>query len=230
MSVADDQLELVRWALRAKVTPHPTIRIGEDRVKVVLAALVVYANTTTLIAWPSAQTLADDIGMPAGRRVVRDALATLSSSGLIERVEGPSRSAAWRLLAGMPATPEAPDVAGNVAGNVAGDVAGMPATNKNENKNTPPAPHSSFSRIVHKHEPNARNALTTIVGSRRLPFTVEELLAIAYTHPTGDPWEGYRVIKTATATTLDSARDPRTAGFARMRDAGLSTPRQKRAA
>ncbi|KXC05763.1 helix-turn-helix domain-containing protein [Microbacterium hominis] len=247
MSLVENQLELIRWALGAQVAPHPRIRIGEDRAARVLIALATYADVSTRVAWPSAQTIADDIGLPAGsgRRTVRDALTVLESSGLIERTAHSGRSTAWHLLAGIPATESpsepvdntddtagnpatstpvdnSPDVAGELAGDMAGRPAGTPATNKNRNKNNPPTPHRGAGGD-HKNEPNARRALATIIGSRRLPFTIDELLAIAYTHTTGDPWDGYLTISAATTDAFDDARDPRAVLLKRIHDRGLHT-------
>lgn len=169
----------------------------------------------------------------------------LEASGLIERTDRTGRSVAWRLLAGTPATSpdraadadhsdaagtpatsrpvdNSTEMAGEVAGDMAGSPAGTPATNKNKNKNNPPTPRTGAGG-EHKNEPMARRALGTIIGSRQLPFTIDELLAIAYTHPTGDPWQGYLTISHATARHFDDARNPRAVLLKRIRDHGLQT-------
>jgi hypothetical protein len=62
----------------------------------------------------------------------------------------------------------------------------------------------------HQHEPNARRALTDLVADRRLPFTVEQLLDLAYVlGPGGDPFYGYmHRLRPATEQSFTGARDP----------------------
>jgi hypothetical protein len=79
----------------------------------------------------------------------------------------------------------------------------------------PPVPKGSASvdanggREPHEHGPNATRALHALVADRSLPFTVEQLLDLAYTAGAGDPWVGYMYrIKPATEQSFDGARDP----------------------
>lgn len=156
MTVSD---ELTRWALAAPLDLEKSRRVGAERVRLVLLALVQYANED-LVAWPSAETLAEDVyGMT--RRDVRPALELLEKAGYITpaRPKRPGVTTRWRIvlvrdedlagnLAGTPArsepAPEAPqdppNLAGPVAGDLAGNLAGTPATNQNQNQNhTTPA-------------------------------------------------------------------------------------------
>jgi hypothetical protein len=64
-------------------------------------------------------------------------------------------------------------------------------------------------REPHKHEPNARRAIAALIRDRTLPFTVEQLLELAYALGNGDPWNGYLLrIKAATEQSFAGARDP----------------------
>jgi hypothetical protein len=65
-------------------------------------------------------------------------------------------------------------------------------------------------REPHENEPNARRALAALVDERRLPFTVEHLLDLAYAHgPGGDPFYGYmHRLRPATEQSFTGARDP----------------------
>ncbi len=75
---------------------------------------------------------------------------------------------------------------------------------------------------MHKHDANARNAIATIIGSRRLPFTVDELLEAAYALGSdGDPWAGYLQLNEATRTAFDDAKNPRAVILKRLSDLGL---------
>ena len=102
-----DTQEITRWALRVPLPAAPSRAIGAGHVGRILVALVQYANADG-IAFPAAQTLADDVsGMT--RRGVRNALDALVDAGIIEYAEPPrqGRVARWRLnLAGYPATPK----------------------------------------------------------------------------------------------------------------------------
>jgi len=60
----------------------------------------------------------------------------------------------------------------------------------------------------HQNEPFARSALTTLRADRRLPLSIDELLARAYNLGKGDPWDGYLRIKQSTEAALTGARDP----------------------
>jgi len=130
--------ELTRWALSAPVAGSR--QVGAWASKCVLIALCQYANQS-LEAWPSAESIAADVGMT--RRDARNAFDALEGSHLIARSPRQSgRSTRWMILAdlaGYPATDLAGEVAGNlageVAGNLAGEVAGYPATKgREENK------------------------------------------------------------------------------------------------
>lgn len=117
--------DLRTWARLAPI--ESTKQAGVDRIRHVLLLLIEYAAGDG-IAYPSSQTLADQIAN-LNRRDVRNALDALAEQGFIERVPGPARrSVSWRVLpdlAGMPAKRD-------VAGDLAGDLAGMPATNRSE--------------------------------------------------------------------------------------------------
>lgn len=139
--------DLVWWALTLRI-PDTDARIGSDRLSRTLAVLAAYANADG-VAWPSAERLAQDLGID--RRTVRGALAALESAGLISRVPVQrTRSTAWTFapvtagdMAGIPANPAlihragipASQVAGEVAGEVAGNMAGIPATKRREGNN-----------------------------------------------------------------------------------------------
>lgn len=69
---------------------------------------------------------------------------------------------------------------------------------------------------AHENDARARSALERITRERRLPVSAAELLPHAYRLGHGDPWEGYREVKTRTEATLDSARDPRRALLSRL--------------
>jgi hypothetical protein len=83
-----------------------------------------------------------------------------------------------------------------------------------------PRPHRSLQgrasvdanggREPHKNEPNARRAIAALVDERRLPFTIEYLLDLAYAHgPGGDPFYGYmHRLRPATEQSFTGARDP----------------------
>ncbi len=80
-------------------------------------------------------------------------------------------------------------------------------------------PHAE---AVHKHEVNVRNSLTTIIQTRRLPFTVDELTRAAYALGTdGDPWPGYLQINVATTASVETAVSPRAVIVKRLTDRGL---------
>jgi hypothetical protein len=126
--------DLVRWA-NASDLPS-TRHIGRHAVGRVLLGLAVHADRNG-DAWPSAQTLADQIS-GLSRWDVRNALDALESHGLIKRNGLRGRSIVWRLaidMAGFPAT----SGAGDVAGEVAGTSAGYPAPKRREVKRTRPA-------------------------------------------------------------------------------------------
>ncbi len=225
--------EFTRWALGVSL---PSSRnVGSDRARCVLIALAQYADHDGY-AFPSAETIANDVA-GLGRRTVRDAFELLSSAGAIERVPNPRRSTTWRLcthVAGVPAHPETPHVAGtpatvgpgdvagelagDLAGDVAGDLAGMPATNRTEPKRTNPAGPR------HPHEPNAQSALATLVAERSLPLTADELLIDAYRLGGGDPWAGYMAVKHVTDVPLSGARDPRRVLRHRLEGAPVTAP------
>lgn len=142
--------DLVRWANASDVPS--TRQIGRHPVARVLVQLAAHANREC-DAWPSAQTLADQIS-GLSRWDVRNALTVLETAGLIKRNGLRGRAVVWRLvidMAGMPATSDrvkpagypATSPAGDVAGEVAGDVAGYPATKRREVKRTPRAPRLS---------------------------------------------------------------------------------------
>ena len=101
-----DTQEITRWALGVPLPAAPSRAIGAGHVGRVLVALAQYANADG-VAFPAAQTLADDVsGMT--RRDVRNALDVLADAGIIEHAEQPrpGRVVRWRLnLAGYPATP-----------------------------------------------------------------------------------------------------------------------------
>jgi Bacterial regulatory protein, arsR family len=64
-------------------------------------------------------------------------------------------------------------------------------------------------REPHKNEPNARRAVAALIRDRTLPFTVEQLLELAYALGDGDPWDGYLLrVKAATEQSFAGARDP----------------------
>uniref|UniRef100_UPI0028E79051 helix-turn-helix domain-containing protein n=1 Tax=Microbacterium aurum TaxID=36805 RepID=UPI0028E79051 len=115
--------ELTAWALRVPVVG--TRQIGEASTKLVLIALCQYANADRA-AWPSAQTLADDLG--STRRDVRNALAALEAAGLIAAVAG-GRSKRWQILAPGPESisPTWRDTPSAEQGGDASDLAGYPA-------------------------------------------------------------------------------------------------------
>jgi hypothetical protein len=75
---------------------------------------------------------------------------------------------------------------------------------------TGPAPvAANGGKEPHKNEPNARRAIAALIRDRTLPFTVEQLLELAYAFGNGDPWDGYLLrIKAATEQSFTGARDP----------------------
>jgi hypothetical protein len=68
--------------------------------------------------------------------------------------------------------------------------------------------NSSSSRDPHKNEPNAVAALGKLRAQRSLPLAETELLDIAYSLGSGDPWAGYLQIKHATETPITGAHNP----------------------
>lgn len=74
----------------------------------------------------------------------------------------------------------------------------------------------------HRYDSNARTSLQRIIGERRLPFSVDELLAASYALGGGDPWAGYLLVKDATARPFADANDPRALLLSRLREAGLN--------
>lgn len=84
-----------------------------------------------------------------------------------------------------------------------------------------PAPGCVKPSNGHRHEPNARAALTRLTTERHLPLTVDEMLRAAYVIGRGDPWDGYLVVKSATEAALGDARDPRALLLARLRQVGM---------
>lgn len=160
-----DRDDLTRWALQSHV--EGTRQIGTWAIKCVLVALSQYANAD-LMAWPSADRLADDVA--ATRRDVRNALAALEHSGIIARAEkNPGRSVRWH-LAGYPAhrlgteRRDIPpvEVAGNLAGHVAGNLAGLPARNRREEK-------EHYARTRGQGDFSARTMVTVRPGEHCAP-------------------------------------------------------------
>jgi hypothetical protein len=101
----------------------------------------------------------------------------------------------------------------------------------------PRAPQGSASvaaepdgREPNQNDISARRAITTLIVERRLPFTVDYLLALAHQlaegldHPyTGNPFYGYmHRLKPATEKSFDGARDPTAVLHKRL---GLTVPR-----
>ena len=138
-----DPLVAVRWALSV---PIPTSRhIGHQSTRCVLVAVASHVNSRGQ-AYPSAQTLADEIeGLT--RRDVRNGLDVLERVRLlvpvVEKRQG--RPTVWYLnlagfpakdLAGLPAKPKRV----NMAGDLAGDLAGNPAPKQSEAKTSPQPP------------------------------------------------------------------------------------------
>lgn len=83
--------------------------------------------------------------------------------------------------------------------------------------NTPLPPKPS----EHEHHDRARQALERIAGERWLPLDAAELLRHAYRLGSGDPWEGYRVIREESERTLDGMNDPAAALRARLSKASI---------
>lgn len=73
--------------------------------------------------------------------------------------------------------------------------------------------------IAHKDEPNARRSLERLRTERRLPLSIEELLAHAYRLGAGNPWSGYLEVKQATSDSFEGVRDPAAVCRARLRKA-----------
>lgn len=88
--------------------------------------------------------------------------------------------------------------------------------------NRPPQPPVQFQRDHHEHHERALEALERITAERQLPLSADESMAEAYRLGSGDPWEGYRVIREESERTLDGMNDPGAALRARLRKA---TPR-----
>ena len=64
----------------------------------------------------------------------------------------------------------------------------------------------------------ARRNLEDLVRNSRLPMTAEELMPWAYKIGGGDPWEGFKQIKTGPARReLDTADDPRAVLLSRLK-------------
>lgn len=219
--------DLTRWALGVTLPRSP--QIGADRVGRVLVALVQYASADG-VAFPSTETLARDVS-GITRRDARNALDLLAAHGVITVAEAPrrGRNRRWRIvatpmagipatsndddMAGIPANPEPPQLAGELAGQLAGNMAGIPAPKRTEGKN-PPTPQGAGGD--HEHHDQARQALERIVGERWLPLDLDELLRHAYRLGSGDPWVGYRVIREESERTLDGMTDPAAALRARL--------------
>lgn len=89
-------------------------------------------------------------------------------------------------------------------------------------------PREVATERAHENDSRARSALERITRERRLPVSAAELLPHAYRLGHGDPWEGYREVKTRTEATLDGARDPRRALLSRL-TAAPPEPRASRA-
>lgn len=169
----------------------------------VLLALIVTAGDDA-VATATQSELSGMTGL--GRRFVRDRLEHLHEAGYIEAQSGRGKTASYTLkLAGPPAIQMAPIQDNSTEPELAGPpaisalkLAGGPAISLE----APTRVLNSPTGTSHPHEPNARSALQTLITDRNLELTLDELLTNAYRLGTGDPWEGYLVIKATTEDAL----------------------------
>lgn len=211
-----------------------------------LVALVFakHASQGVDAVWVTYPTLMEHTGL--SRDSVARHIAGLRAAGWIEQTEPPRqhRAARYRLVSSPGTRPLDADT-GSIRGTGAGrlDQVSSPGAGRLSESSSPapesssPAPRiqQSGSRtrtstkplpnhhggVIHRYDPNARSGLTTIIATRRLPFTLDELLEAAYTLGDGDPWDGYLAINDATSTTFADARDPRAVIIHRLRERGL---------
>ncbi len=180
----------------------------------VLLALIVLADEAGDVVASHGQ-IAECTGL--GVRSVRKVLDKLGACGFHRAEGGQGRVAKYHLnMALLGAKLRSPNIAPTGAKNFAPTQQKLLQTNiaptgakltpniaptGAKSVEAPPRVPNSPTGTNHQNEPFARNAITTLITDRHLPLTLDELTTHAYRLGTGDPWEGYLVIK---ATTTDA--------------------------
>lgn len=168
----------------------------------VLLALIVLADDNGIVT-TSQENLVNLTGIQ--RRAVRGRLDALENKGLLTSETARGKLGNYALnMARLSANKLAHNQANSGVDDMARQRANLGQKMARQSANSleaPPRVPNSPTGTNHQNEPFARNAITTLITDRHLPLTLDELTTHAYRLGTGDPWEGYLVIK---ATTTDA--------------------------
>jgi hypothetical protein len=212
--------ELIDWLATG---PAGIPRHSPGTVLAVASARMRYASRNGTECYPTIRWLADLLGYHHNTVEAVDRFLEANGWLILTGTRGRQRTPAYRLtVASTDATVK--DDGGHDGGHDGGaTVASTEATTTEPPNHRSSIQDLSFpppgrnardanngGREPHGTEPNARAALTRLIAERRLPFTVEYLLDLAYTlDPNGDPFYGYmHRVKPATEKSFDGAHDP----------------------